>query len=97
MKRGNLIIYDLAGNIITQSGDAEGSVLPHQYPIRVPYIELEFGATVGKRIVSVDVGSEPHQLVLEDIEQPLSREEMIAQLQEQLASLQSEGGTVDGV
>ena len=90
MKRGNLIIYDLAGNIITQSGDAEGSILPHQYPVGIPFIELEFGSTVGKRIVSVDVSCEPHQLVLEDIEQPLSREEMIAELQEQISKLQGE-------
>lgn len=89
MKRGNLIIYDLAGNIITQTGEAIGDVLPHTYPIGVPYIELAYGATVGKRILRVDVNVEPHQVVTEDLPIEKTAEEKIAELESQLAALQA--------
>lgn len=89
MERGNLIIYDLAGTIITQTGDAKGDVLPHAYPIGVPYIELAYGETVGKRILSVDVSVEPHQVVTEDLPIEKTTEEKIAELEAKLAELQA--------
>ena len=55
MQRGSLIIYDDNGKIWYNSGDAEGDVLPHEYPAGLPYIETEFGQLDGKRVVSVNV------------------------------------------
>ena len=54
-QRGSLIIYDSAGKVWHNSGDAEGSILPHTYPDGLPYIETEFGELDGLRVLSVDV------------------------------------------
>jgi hypothetical protein len=89
MERGNLIIYDLQGTIITQTGDAKGDVLPHAYPVGVPYIELAYGETVGKRIIRVDVSVEPHEVVTEDLQIEQTAEEKITELEAQLAALQA--------
>lgn len=89
LKRGNLIIYDLAGTIISQTGEAKGDVLPHVYPVGVPYIELAYGETFEKRIISVDVSVEPHQVITENLPKEKSQEDIIAELQAQLAELQS--------
>lgn len=67
MKRGNLIIYDNKGSIILETGEAEGDVLPHNYPDGIPYIELPFGSAKGKRVVSVDITKTPHEVILHDI------------------------------
>jgi hypothetical protein len=65
MQRGNLIIFDDNGKVWLQSGEAEGDVLPHEYPVGLPYIELPFGAMQGKTLKGVDVVSKI--AILEDI------------------------------
>lgn len=76
MQRGNLIIYDNNGKIWSQTGDAEGDVKPHVYPVGLPYIELPFGKTKDKKIISVDVSVKPHKIVTEDIKVKLSYEDL---------------------
>ena len=88
MERGNLIIYDLAGNIITQTGEAKGDILPHQYPVGIPYLELAYGETDGKKILGIDVSSEPHKIITEDLPKEKTKEEIIAELEARLVELQ---------
>lgn len=68
MKRGNLVIYDLEGTIISQSGEADGEWVPHIYPVGVPYLELPFGVMKGKNLLKIDTSdSRNHVPVFEDI------------------------------
>lgn len=78
MQRGSLIIYDDNGKIWYNSGDAEGDVLPHEYPAGLPYIETEFGQLDGKRVVSVNVVRQI--LNTEDIPSEPTYEELQQQL-----------------
>lgn len=85
MKRGNLIIYDNSGQIWYQSGDAEGDILPHNFPEGLPYIQTHFGDLDGKRLMRVNVSSNPHKLVTEDIIIPKTNEQLrIEELETQL-------------
>ena len=78
MQRGSLIIYDNNGKIWYNSGDAEGDILPHEYPAGLPYIETAFGELRNKRVLSVDVKTQT--LITEDMPvQPT-----YAELQQQL-------------
>lgn len=66
MNRGNLIIYDLDGIIISQTGEACGDVLEHNIPNGIPYILLPYGVMENKKAVSVDISKIPHEVVFED-------------------------------
>lgn len=80
MQRGNLIVYDLSGKIWSQTGEAEGDLLPHVYPVGVPYIELPFGAMKNKIALRVEVNDPTgHYVVFEEIPVPPSTEELIQQ------------------
>ena len=68
MERGNLVIYDLEGTIISQSGEAMGFVLPHSYPVGIPYLEIPFGTMNLKQVVSIDVSVTPNIPVTIDID-----------------------------
>lgn len=86
MQRGNLVIYDKTGKIFSQTGEAEGAVLPHEYPVGIPYIEIPFGTMATKRVVRIDVsGPNNHIPILEDIEIQKTPEEIIEELQAELA------------
>lgn len=81
MQRGNLVIYDETGKIFSQTGEAEGDVLPHEYPIGIPYMEIPFGTMATKRLLSIDVSdSNNHVPVFEDIPQQPTYEELQQQL-----------------
>lgn len=90
MKRGNLILYDNTGRIFHQSGEAQGDILPHTYPVGIPYIEVPYGSTKGKRVVSVDVSEIPHKIVTEEIQTKPTYEELENQL------LLNENSNVEG-
>ncbi len=68
MQRGNLVIYDITGKIVFQTGEAEGNIFPHEYPVGIPYIEIPFGTMSQKRVISIDV-SDPkkHKPIFENI------------------------------
>lgn len=86
MKRGNLVIYDVNGKIFSQTGEAEGDVLPHEYPVGIPYIEIPFGTMATKRLTHIDV-SDPliHRPVFEEIALPKTPEQLrIEELENQL-------------
>lgn len=80
MQRGSLIIYDNNGKIWYNTGDAEGNIVPHEYPSGLPYIETEFGKLKNKRLISVDTTTTPHKLVVEDMPTQPSYEELQQQL-----------------
>jgi len=71
MKRGNLVIYDLTGRILAQTGEAEGDVYPHEYPVGVPYIEIPHGAMELLELTSIDTSVEPHLPVFKHREEPV--------------------------
>lgn len=76
MQRGSLIIYDNSGKIWLNTGDAQGDILPHEYPDGLPYIETQFGELEGKKVLAVDVTTTPHTLVTENIPVLLTYEEL---------------------
>ncbi len=85
MQRGNLVIYDLEGRVFSQTGEAEGDVLPHVYPVGIPYVEIPFGTMAIKRLVGIDVSVSPHQPIFKVIEVPKTPEqERIEELENQL-------------
>lgn len=67
MQRGSLIIYDNKGKIFSNTGDAEGDILPNEVPNGLPYIETQFGELNNKRILGIDISVTPHKLITEDI------------------------------
>lgn len=67
MQRGNLIIYDLDGTIFYQTGEAEGDILPHEYPVGIPSMEIPFGTMAVKQLLSINVSKIPHEPIFEDI------------------------------
>lgn len=75
MQRGSLIIYDNKGKIWVNTGDAEGDVLPHEYPSGLPYIETQFGELNEKIVKCVNV--ETKELILEDIPHIETEEEKL--------------------
>lgn len=83
MQRGSIIIYDNLGKIWSNSGDAEGDILPNELPVGLPYIETQFGELNGKKAVSVDV--ETKTLITGDITIPLTFEQQqIIELENQM-------------
>lgn len=84
MQRGNLIIYDLEGKIFSQTGEAEGDILPHIYPVGLPYIEIPFGTMASKKLIGIDVSVTPHEPIFEDLEILQSDADRIAELENQL-------------
>jgi hypothetical protein len=89
MQRGNLVIYDLEGTIISQTGEAEGDLLPHVYPVGVPYIELPFGSMKyeEQRLVRIDVSQEPHTPIFEPIVREKTAEEKLAEYEAKFGKL----------
>lgn len=95
MQVGNRIIFDQEGEIVFQTGEMEGDVLPRKELIELNYIDLEFGEVDYSkyRIVGIDV--ETRQPILEELEIPKTPEqEKIEELENQLLLLadQLEGG-----
>lgn len=80
MQRGNLVIYDNTGKIYYQSGIAEGDILPHEYPIGLPYIEILFETMTGKILKSIDVTKTPPKPIFELLETKPTYEELETQL-----------------
>lgn len=80
MDRGALIVYDNNGVIWYNSGEYSGDIPPQIYPDGVPYMEIPFGSTKGKIILSVDVSSVPHKLITKDIDYKPSYEELENQI-----------------
>lgn len=73
-QKGSLIIYDNEGKIWVNTGDAKGDILPHIYPVGLPYIETQFGELDNKRVIRVDVAT--GTLITEDIPVMLTYEEL---------------------
>lgn len=77
LERGSLIIYDNNGVIWYNSGDAKGSILPHDPPNGLPYIITEYGELNDKIVKGIDINVEPHKLILEDIPHMETEEEKL--------------------
>ena len=90
MQRGNLVIYDEEGKIWYQSGEAEGDILPHEYPVGIPYMELPFGTMATKRLIRIDTSVEPHEPVFEELEVQKTPEQIIEELENQILLLEDE-------
>jgi hypothetical protein len=89
-KRGNLITYDLEGRIFSQTGeiysDSENTILPHTYPVGIPYIELPFGAMryEEQRLIKINVTTEPHTPIFVPIVRELTDAEKLAEAEAKL-------------
>ena len=56
MNRGNLVIYDLEGNIISQTGCAKGDLLEHTPPVGIPYIITSYEDGFNKIVLKIKDG-----------------------------------------
>lgn len=92
MQRGNLVIYDTKGKVFFQTGEAEGDVLPHDYPVGIPYMEIPFGTMATKRLLHIDV-SDPtnHAPVFETIQIAKTPDQIRIEELENLLLLNEEG------
>lgn len=82
---GNRIFYDQDGDIIHQTGEMQGDVLPRKEITELNLIDLNYGAIDYNthRIASIDTVTK--QPVLETIEKPLTPEQQrIKELEDQL-------------
>ncbi|QCT02736.1 hypothetical protein E6C60_2021 [Paenibacillus algicola] len=88
MQIGNRIIFDQDGEIMYQSGEMQGDVLPRKEVTSLDYVDLDYGAVNFQthRIVRIDVDTK--QPVLESLEIVLSPEQQrIKELEDQLLIL----------
>lgn len=95
MKVGNRIIFDQDGEIVFQTGEMQGDVLPRKEITSLDYIDLEYGEIDYTKYRIVGVNVETRQPILEEIEVPKTPEqERIEELENQLLLLadQLEGG-----
>lgn len=95
MEIGNRIIFDQDGEIIFQTGEMQGDVLPRKEITSLDYIDLEYGEIDYTKYRIVGVNVETRQPILEEIEVPKTPEqERIEELEDQLLLLadQLEGG-----
>lgn len=76
MQRGNLVLYDETGKVFNQSGEAEGDLLPHVYPVGIPHIEIPFGEMADKHLIRIDVSTTPHTPVFEPYLPPKTPEQL---------------------
>ena len=56
-------------------------MLPHEYPVGIPYIEIPFGTMANKRVVRIDV-SDPNNSI--PVFKKISRQLTYEELQQQL-------------
>ncbi|MFI2856773.1 hypothetical protein ACH6EH_06500 [Paenibacillus sp. JSM ZJ436] len=85
MQIGNRIIFDQDGEIIFQSGEMQGDVLPRKEVSHLDYVDLDYGAVNFQthRISGIDVATK--QPILEQLEVQLSPEQQrIKELEDQL-------------
>jgi len=91
MQLGNRIIFDQDGDIVFQTGEMEGDVLPRKEVTSLDYVDLEYGAVDFNthRIVGVD--PETKEPILEPLEGVTNPEQQrIKELEDQLLILADE-------
>lgn len=83
LERGNRIFYYGDGEIILQTGEANGDILPHNENT-VKYIDLEYGAVdySKNKIIGVDVNT--RQPILEAIDNETDEQKRIRELEDAL-------------
>lgn len=84
MRIGNRIICDQDGEIIYQTGDMEGDVLPRKEITELHVVDLDFGAINYQthELVRIDVAT--NQPILREIQREKTQEEIIKELEDQL-------------
>lgn len=85
MQIGNRIIYDQDGEILLQTGEMQGEVLPRKEITELHFIDLDYGAINFQthRLVAIDPKTK--QPILEEMSIQLTPEEQkIKELEDQL-------------
>ena len=91
MQVGNRIIFDQDGEIIYQTGEMQGDVLPRKEVTHLDYVDLDYGSIDFGRYRIVSINPETKQPVLEAIEIPMTPEQQrIKELEDQLLLLADE-------
>lgn len=85
MQVGNRIIFDQDGEIIFQTGEMQGDVLPRKAITKLDYIDLEYGEVNFFTHRIVGVNTETRKPILEEIHLEKTEEEKrIEELENQL-------------
>lgn len=82
---GNRIVFDQDGEILYQTGEMAGDVLPRKEIIELDFIDLEYGQIdyTKHRVIGVDINTK--QPILEDIVIPKTEEQQrIEELENQI-------------
>lgn len=85
-KLGNMVIYDLNGTIIYESGEQTGGWGDRVYPVGIPYLEIPYGAMkyATQKLERIDVTTEPHKPIFIPIVYEKTTEEKLAEAIEKL-------------
>lgn len=85
MERGNRIIYNQSGEIIFQTGEAIGDVLPHAEITELHYLDIEYGSIDYSKQYVESINVKTKEPVIKNITLILTEEEKrIQELENQL-------------
>ncbi|VIF72257.1 Uncharacterised protein [Clostridioides difficile] len=96
MERGNRIIYNQDGEIIFQTGEAIGDVLPHAEITELHYLDIEFGSIDYSKQYIESINLVTKEPIIKDIEVVLTDEQKRLQaLEKELSMLKEENKNRD--
>lgn len=72
---GNRIIYDQDGDILLQTGEMEGDVVPRKEITELNFIDLDYGAINIQTHRIVGINPQTKQLILEEVQPIITPEE----------------------
>lgn len=84
MKIGNRIVYDQDGEIVFQTGEMQGDVLPHKELTSLNFIDIGFGEVDYTAFNVIGVNPESKEVILEATNAPLTPEQQIKELEDAL-------------
>ena len=94
MQLDNRIIYNkVTGNIIHQSGEAKGDVVPHDKDVELAYIDVPYGSIDYSKQFAVKV--EDGEVIFNDIlVEETEEQKRIKELEEDIRLLKEETGGI---
>ena len=72
---GNRIIYDQDGNILLQTGEIEGDVVPHKEITELNFVDLDYGAINIQTHRIIGINPQTKQPILEEVQPIITPEE----------------------
>lgn len=90
MQIGNRITYDQDGEILFQTGEMQGDVLPRKNITELYHIDLEYGEIDYSKYRIIGVSTDTKEPILEEIIREKTQEEIMQELENQILLLEDE-------